>query len=72
MKFLIDAQLPRRMCAWIGEAGHDVLHTLDLPAGNISNAELETLVRTNVDTLARAFENARFVELGRRELLVHE
>lgn len=117
MKFLVDAQLPRRMCAWIGEAGHDALHTLDLPAGNrttdreviaaaaledrivvtkdddfvesflvrgepghllliatgnIGNAELETLIRKNMDTLVRAFESARFVELGRRELLVHE
>jgi len=31
MKFLIDAQLPRRFVIWLTEAGHDALHTLDLP-----------------------------------------
>lgn len=34
MKFLVDAQLPRRLCAWLRDAGHDVTHTLDLPLGN--------------------------------------
>jgi predicted nuclease of predicted toxin-antitoxin system len=34
MKFLIDAQLPRRFAVWLTEAGHDARHTLDLPLGN--------------------------------------
>ena len=34
MKFLIDAQLPRRFAVWLTEAGHDARHTLDLPSGN--------------------------------------
>jgi predicted nuclease of predicted toxin-antitoxin system len=34
MKFLIDAQLPRRMAGWLGSAGCDAVHTLDLPDGN--------------------------------------
>lgn len=34
MKFLVDAQLPRRFCSWLTEAGHDAMHTLDLPRGN--------------------------------------
>ncbi|HEX9067738.1 MAG TPA: DUF5615 family PIN-like protein [Ktedonobacterales bacterium] len=34
MKFLIDAQLPRRLAAVLRMAGHDALHTLDLPNGN--------------------------------------
>jgi predicted nuclease of predicted toxin-antitoxin system len=34
MKFLIDAQLPRRLAVKLQTAGHDVLHTLDLPLGN--------------------------------------
>lgn len=34
MKFLVDAQLPRRMALWLSETGHDVKHTLDLPLGN--------------------------------------
>lgn len=34
MKFLVDAQLPMRVCAWLAEAGHDAIHTLDLVHGN--------------------------------------
>lgn len=31
MNFLVDAQLPRRMAAWLTAAGCDAVHTLDLP-----------------------------------------
>ena len=34
MKFLIDAQLPRRMVDWLAAAGCDTIHTLDLPHQN--------------------------------------
>ncbi len=34
MKFLVDAQLPRRLAIRLSEAGHDALHTLDLPNAN--------------------------------------
>ncbi len=34
MKFLVDAQLPRRFASWLNEAGHEALHTLDLPKKN--------------------------------------
>ena len=34
MKFLIDAQLPRRLARWLSTQGYDALHTLDLPSGN--------------------------------------
>lgn len=34
MKFLVDVQLPRRMCAWLADGGHEALHTLDLLFGN--------------------------------------
>ena len=34
MKFLVDAQLPRRLKGWLNEAGHDAVHTMDLPKGN--------------------------------------
>ena len=36
MKFLVDAQLPRRIANWLNEAGHDTLHTLDLPLKNLT------------------------------------
>lgn len=31
MKFLIDAQLPRRLANVFKEAGYEAIHTLDLP-----------------------------------------
>jgi predicted nuclease of predicted toxin-antitoxin system len=34
MKFLVDAQLPRRLAVLFQQAGHDAIHTLDLPLGN--------------------------------------
>ena len=36
MKFLIDAQLPRRLVYRFQDAGHEAIHTLDLPLGNKS------------------------------------
>jgi predicted nuclease of predicted toxin-antitoxin system len=39
MKFLIDAQLPRRMAAWLTSSGCDAVHTLDLPDGNRTTDE---------------------------------
>jgi predicted nuclease of predicted toxin-antitoxin system len=34
MNFLVDAQLPRRLAAWLTTAGHNAVHTLDLPDAN--------------------------------------
>jgi predicted nuclease of predicted toxin-antitoxin system len=34
MKFLVDAQLPRRLVSRLKEAGHEALHIFDLPLGN--------------------------------------
>ena len=34
MKFLIDAQLPRRLAHFITAAGHPAIHTLDLADSN--------------------------------------
>ncbi len=34
MKFLVDAHLPRRLAYRRRDAGHDALHTLDLPKRN--------------------------------------
>lgn len=34
MKFLVDAQLPRQLVSRLREAGHEAIHTLDLPSGN--------------------------------------
>jgi predicted nuclease of predicted toxin-antitoxin system len=34
MKFLVDAQLPRRLAVRLNELGFDAVHTLDLPDQN--------------------------------------
>ena len=34
MKFVVDAQLPRRLAHELTATGHDVIHTLDFPLGN--------------------------------------
>ena len=34
MKFIIDAQLPRKIVFLFRNAGHDAIHTLDLPQKN--------------------------------------
>ncbi len=39
MKFLVDAQLPRSVARQLATAGHDAVHTLDLPAGNRTHDE---------------------------------
>ncbi len=36
MKFLVDAQLPRRLAHEITALGGSAVHTLDLPAGNLT------------------------------------
>jgi predicted nuclease of predicted toxin-antitoxin system len=44
MKFIIDAQLPRRIAYLLRNAGHDAVHTLDLPRQNAtSDAEITTI-----------------------------
>ena len=37
MKFIVDAQLPRKFVTWLNESGHDALHTLDLPKKNLTS-----------------------------------
>lgn len=34
MKFIVDAQLPRRIALWLRAQEHDAVHTLDLPGQN--------------------------------------
>lgn len=40
MRFLVDAQLPRRLSHRLREHGHDAVHTLDLPEGNRTSDEV--------------------------------
>ncbi len=43
MKFLVDAQLPRRLAQFLQNAGYDTLHTRDLPD---DNATSDTAINT--------------------------
>jgi predicted nuclease of predicted toxin-antitoxin system len=116
VKFLVDAQLPARLARFLNDAGHDAVHTSDLPdgnrstdtgiaqfadsdgrvvvtkdrdfrdghllarsprrllvvaAGNITNAALLALFRDNLNVVVPSLEEADFVELGFRALVVH-
>ncbi len=60
MKFLIDAQLPRRLCPVLEGLGHEAVHTLDLPAANrtpdgeinrLSTAEQRIVITKDTDFL---------------------
>ena len=52
MRFLVDAQLPRRLARRLREGGHDAVHTLDLPDGNRT---------TDAEINRRSVEEARIV-----------
>jgi predicted nuclease of predicted toxin-antitoxin system len=63
VKFLVDAQLPRRFAFWLISAGHDARHTLDLEQGNrtadtqisaIADAE-DRVVITKDDDFVQSF-----------------
>jgi predicted nuclease of predicted toxin-antitoxin system len=40
MKFLVDAQLPPALCSLLRSAGHDALHTRELPTQNRTPDEI--------------------------------
>lgn len=37
MKFIVDAQLPKALCLFLVEKGHDCIHTLEMPRQNKSS-----------------------------------
>lgn len=44
MRFLLDAQLPRALGLALHKAGHEALHTLDLPEGNRTSDQTISLL----------------------------
>jgi predicted nuclease of predicted toxin-antitoxin system len=60
VKFLIDAQLPRRMAGWLRSAGCDAVHTLDLPDGNRTTDE-QVIERADREQRAVVTKDADFV-----------
>jgi predicted nuclease of predicted toxin-antitoxin system len=116
MKFLVDTQLPRRLVARLQDAGHEAIHTLDLPlgnhtpdsiinelsvhegyvvitkdvdfvnsfhlhrrphklllisTGNIRNSELESLLLSNLESIAGSFDHFDFIEINRTAVIFH-
>jgi predicted nuclease of predicted toxin-antitoxin system len=74
MKFLVDAQLPRRLVARLREAGHEVIHTLDLPLGNRTPDSIINELSTNegyvVVTKDADFVNSFLLHRRPRKLLL--
>lgn len=75
MKFLVDAQLPPRLVRALAAAGHDAVHTLDLPEGNRSTdravAEMADADDRVLITKDRDFRDShRLRALPRRLLIV--
>ncbi len=67
MKFLIDAQLPKRLANDLTAAGYDTLHTLDLPLGNqTSDESLATLAAQDQRSFVTKYSDYfRFFHLKR-------
>jgi predicted nuclease of predicted toxin-antitoxin system len=61
MKFLVDAQLLRRFASWLNEAGHDALHTLDLPNKNLT-PDSQVIARAKQDARVVVTKDADFVQ----------
>ena len=74
MKFLVDAQLPRRLARWLQSVGYDALHTLDLPDGNqTTDAEINAQAARDdriVVTKDADFINTHLLYAQPRQLLV--
>jgi len=74
VRFLVDAQLPARLARFLADAGHDTLHTTDLPDGNrTTDAEIATLAEAQdrvVVTKDRDFRDGHLLNGSPRQLLV--
>ncbi len=67
MKFLVDAQLPRRIARWLRESGYDAVHTLDLPEANLTSDNTILRVAANENRVVIT-KDADFVDSF---LLIH-
>lgn len=61
MKFLIDAQLPRRAAAWFVAASHEAIHTLDLADGN-RTSDVRIIELADAEQRAVVTKDADFVD----------
>jgi len=74
MRFLVDAQLPMKLAQLLREAGHDCVHTSQLPEGNRStDAALVALADSEdrvVVTKDRDFRDGHLLRRSPRRLLI--
>jgi predicted nuclease of predicted toxin-antitoxin system len=74
VKFLVDAQLPARLARFLNDAGHDAVHTSDLPDGNRSTdswiAQFADSDGRVVVTKDRDFRDGHLLARSPRRLLV--
>jgi predicted nuclease of predicted toxin-antitoxin system len=74
VKFLVDAQLPVRLARRIADAGHDVVHTTDLPDGNrTSDADIADTADADervVVTKDRDFRDSHLLRSTPQRLLI--
>lgn len=74
MRFLVDAQLPARLARALATAGHDTVHTSELPDGNRSSdatiCEVADAADMVVVTKDRDFRNSHLLRGTPRRLLV--
>jgi predicted nuclease of predicted toxin-antitoxin system len=74
MRFLVDAQLPMKLAQLFVEAGHDCVHTSQLPDGNrTTDAALVTLADGEdrvVVTKDRDFRDGHLLRRSPRRLLI--
>jgi predicted nuclease of predicted toxin-antitoxin system len=61
MKFLVDAQLPRRLAGWLAAAGCDAIHTLDLPDAN-RTTDQQVIALADQDQRVVVTKDADFVD----------
>lgn len=74
MRFLLDAQLPLRLARQVSAAGHDVVHTSELPDGNRTN-DAEIARRADAEdrvvvTKDRDFRDGHLLHSTPRRLLI--
>ena len=74
MKFVVDAQLPAKLSRLLADAGHDSVHTSQLPEGNrIPDATLAGLADGEdrvVVTKDRDFRNSHLLHRTPQRLLI--
>jgi predicted nuclease of predicted toxin-antitoxin system len=70
MRFLVDAQLPRRLAHCLRQEGLEVKLLL-VSTGNIKNAELEVLFLASLAEIVAGFQHFDFLEITRKAVISH-